>query len=243
MPTLARFTFLCGILWVLQQSHIRVFSFIAQNAVDCNFYFNGALSQSVLSCCQEFVLQSKPAQVLQYQYFISPEMEYSLRPEQCASSATASWGIEGRGTSRYLCDNSFHTKMCAISKFSIYHPISSLYSRGLLRRWPTYFRYIKMTRYTLVFSSHKSLWSEWSSWGYYLWPSMEISEYGIRSFFCWYLNLKISNMSLKNAWSVRRLLRVSTQRSSNKKNEHYTPLHFLRILQMCLSVRWLCSDV
>lgn len=69
-------------------------------------------------------------------------------------------GFEGRGRSCYLCDNSFLTKMCAISKFSIYHPISSLYSRGLLRRWPTYFRYIKMTRYTLVFSSHKSLWSE-----------------------------------------------------------------------------------
>lgn len=39
-------------------------------------------------------------------------------------------------------------------------------------------------------------------------------------------------MSLKNAWSVRRLLGVPTQsvqisgRSSDKKYEHYTPLQF-----------------
>lgn len=95
-------------------------------------------------------------------------------------------GFEGRGTSLPLWQLFAHkntvTKICAISKFSIYHSISLLYSRGLLRRWRIYFRYIKMTRYTSVFSSHKSLWNEWSSWDYYLWPSMEISEYGIRSF-------------------------------------------------------------
>lgn len=99
-----------------------------------------------------------------------------------------------------------------------------------------------MARYVLVFSSHKSLQSERSSWGYYMWPFIEISEYGIRSFLVgiWVWKYQVCPWRMPGLGGGSRCVTLlqsvqSSGRASNKKECH-APLQVFLSTYVCVWV-------